>query len=128
MNATVLFMKTNEHVGNDLQQNTTDSTQGTYLELHIGYPYKNSDRCNPTEGTVPVKVFTVRNLSDIRRSDIFRGYIDKNFNGCPITVVIRENPFMRYLTRPYQPIDIREWNVEMLRLIEKALNILLPMA
>jgi len=78
MNTAVLFLKSNEQADNDLQQNTTNSTQGTYLELHTWYPYENSDRCNPDEGTVPVKVFTVRILSDIRRRDIFRGYIDKN--------------------------------------------------
>jgi hypothetical protein len=65
------------------------------LELHTGYPYENSDRCNPTEGIVPVKVFTVRNLSDIRRSELFRAYIEKNFNGCPIRVFERENSFMK---------------------------------
>jgi hypothetical protein len=76
MNAAVLFPNSNKHAGNDLRQNTTVSAKGTYLELHTWYPYENSDRCNPTEGTVPVKVFTLRNLRDIRRSDIFRGHID----------------------------------------------------
>jgi len=71
-NAVVLFQMLNEHGSNDLQQNTTDSTQGTYLELHTWYPYENSERCNPADGTVPVKVFTVRNLNDIRRSDLYR--------------------------------------------------------
>jgi hypothetical protein len=123
MNATVLFLKTNEHAGNVLQQNTTDSAQGTYLELHTGYPYENSDRCNPTEGNVPVNVFTVRNFSDISRSNMFRVYIEKNFNGCPIRMYEAENRFMKYLTGQYQPIDIREWTVELLRVIGKALNI-----
>jgi hypothetical protein len=127
MNATVLFLKTNEHTGNDLQNNTDYSTQGTYLELHTGYPYENSDRCNPTDSTVPVKVFTVRNLRDIRTSDIYKQYIDKSFKGCPITVIEKENPFTKYFTTPYQPNDIRERNVEMLSVIEKALNISLRM-
>jgi len=34
MNAAVLFLKSNEHGGNNLQQNTTDSAQGAYVELH----------------------------------------------------------------------------------------------
>jgi hypothetical protein len=34
LNATVLFLNSNKHAGNDLEQNTTDSAQGTYLELH----------------------------------------------------------------------------------------------
>ena len=89
MSAAVLFLKSDEHGGVYMQQNTTDSAQGTYLELHTWYPYENSERCNPTEGTVPVKVFTVRNLSDIRRSDIFRGYNYKNFQRCPIKVYVR---------------------------------------
>ena len=78
MNTAVIFLKSNEHTGNDLQQDTNDAAQGTYLQLHTWYPYENSDRCIPNEVTVPVKVFTVRNLSDIRRRDIFRGHIDKN--------------------------------------------------
>jgi hypothetical protein len=70
MNAAVLFLNSNEHAGNDLQQNTTDSAQSTYLEVHTWYAYENSYRCNPDEGTVPVKVFTFRNVSDIRGRDI----------------------------------------------------------
>jgi hypothetical protein len=35
----------------------------------------------------------VTNLSDIRRSDIFRGKLVKNFHGCPIQVNVREFPF-----------------------------------
>jgi hypothetical protein len=122
MKAVVLFTNSNKHAGNVLQQNTADSAQGTYLELHTWYPYGNSDSCNPTEGTVLVKVFTVRNLSDIRRSDIFRGHIDKNFNGCPITIIENENPFMGYSTDEYHTIDVREWEVELLRVIGNALN------
>jgi hypothetical protein len=38
MKADALFLKSNEHAGNDLQQNTTDSTQGTYWELQAWYP------------------------------------------------------------------------------------------
>ena len=74
-NAIVLLLKSDEQAGNDLHQNTTDSAQGMYLELYSWHPYENSDRCNPAEGTVPVKVFTVRNLSDITRSDVFRGFL-----------------------------------------------------
>jgi hypothetical protein len=72
------------------KKNTRDSAQGTYLELHTWYPYENSDRCNPEEGTVPVRVFTVRSLSYFRRRDIFRGYFDKSFHGWPIIVYLRE--------------------------------------
>ena len=37
MNAAVLFLKSNKPAGNDLQQNTTVSAQGTYVELHTWY-------------------------------------------------------------------------------------------
>jgi hypothetical protein len=90
MNAAVLFLKSNEHNGVYMQGNTTDSAQGTYLELQTWYSYENSDSCNPAEGTVPVNVFTVRNLTDIRRSDLCRMYIDRNFYGCLFKVFVRE--------------------------------------
>ena len=90
MNAAVLFLKSKENGGLYMQGNTTDSAQGTYLELHTWYPYENSDRCNPVEGTVPVKVFTVRNLNDIGRTDIYSGYNVNNFRGCPFKVYVRE--------------------------------------
>jgi hypothetical protein len=70
INTAVLFLKSNEHGGNDLQQNSNDSAQGTYFELHTWYPYENSDRCNPADDTVPVKVFTVRNLSESEKRHI----------------------------------------------------------
>ena len=54
MNADVLFLKLNKHAGIYMQGHTTDSTQGTYMELHTWYPYENSDRRNPNEGTVPL--------------------------------------------------------------------------
>jgi len=51
LNAAVLFLKSNKHGGKDLHQKTSDSAQGTYLELHTWYPYGNSERCNPAEAT-----------------------------------------------------------------------------
>jgi hypothetical protein len=82
MDAAVLFLKLNRHSGVYMQGNTTDSAQGTNLELHTWYPYENSDSCYPTEGTVPVKVFTVQNVSDIGRNDVFSGYNYKSFQEC----------------------------------------------
>jgi hypothetical protein len=67
-----LLTNSNEHKSNYLQQNTTYSAPSTHLELHTWYRYENSDRCNPAEITVPVKVFTVQNWSDIWRSDILK--------------------------------------------------------
>jgi len=130
MNAVVLFLKSKEHGGNDMQQNTTHSAQGPYVELHTWNPYENSDRCIPAKGTVHLKVFTVRNLSDLRRSEIFTGYIDKNFHGCPINVYIRDWPLLVYSTRhiwyndsKYQYFYIEEWGFELVKVIGEALNV-----
>jgi hypothetical protein len=82
----VLFLKSTEQEGNELQHNTNDSAQGTYWELHTWYPYENSERCNPAEGTVPVQVFTVRHLSDMNKWKIFKKYFVKNFHKCTIAV------------------------------------------
>ena len=129
MNATVLFLNSNKHAGTDLQHNITDSAQAPYVELHTGNPYENSDRCRQGEGPVQVKVFTVRNLRDIRRSKIFRGYFDKNFHGCPINVFIAELPILVYSSRniwyndsKHQYFYVEEWQVELVRVIGKALN------
>ena len=129
MNAAVLFLKPKEHSGNYMEGNTTDSEQGAYLELHTWYPYGNSERCNPAEGTVPVKVFTVRNASDIRRRDIFRGYNDKNFQGCPFKVYVRElfplvypPKHVRYNDSYNQTVYEEGMEIEMLKVIGNALN------
>jgi hypothetical protein len=129
MYAAVIFLKSNEHGVLYMQGNTTDSTQGTYLELHTWYPYENSDRCNPTEGTVPVKVFTVRNSTDIRGSDLYRRYNDRNFHGCPFKVFVRELSPLVYPPKhvPYndsynQTVYEEGMEIEMLKLIGNALN------
>jgi hypothetical protein len=102
----VYFLNSNEHSGYDLKNTTSPSAQGTYLELHTWCPHENSERCIPATRNVPVKVFTVRNLSDIMRSDIFRGHFDNNFHVCPIIMSIRE----------------WEWKHEFVKLIGKTLN------
>jgi len=129
MNATVLFLMSSEHGGNDLQQNTTDSAQGPYVELHTWKNYENSDRCILARGIVRVKVFTVRNLSDFRRSEIFTGYFDKNSHGCTINVDVRTWPLLVYTTRhiwhndsKYQYYFVEEWGVELVKVIGEALN------
>jgi hypothetical protein len=73
MNVSVLFLKSNGHGSKDLQQNTAVLAPSRDLELHTWFPYENSYRCNSAEGTVPVKVFTVRNVSDISKVETFRG-------------------------------------------------------
>jgi len=128
-NAIVLFLKSNEHAGNDLQQNMSDSTQGTYLELHTWYPYENSDRCNPDEGTVPVKVFTVRNVKDIRRVNIFRRHFGKNLYGCALNVQVEIKPpavfppkRIWFNNSSYQDVYEDGIEIELLRIIGNALN------
>ena len=79
-NAAVLFLKPDAYRDNDMQQKTSNSAQSTYWELHTWYPYENSERCNPADGKVPVKVFTVRNLSDITKNTIFKRYYEKTFS------------------------------------------------
>ena len=130
--AAVLFLKSNEQAGNDPQSNITDSTQVTYLELHTWHPYENSERCNPAEGTVPVKVFTVRNLSDIRRSDIFRGKFDKNLQGCPLNVHVEINPpsvfppkRIWYNISAFHDVYEHGIEIELIRMIGNALNMTL---
>jgi hypothetical protein len=124
-----LVLQAPEHGGNYLQHNTAQSAQVTYWVLHTWYPYENSERCNPAEGTVSVKVFTVRNLSDIRGSDIFRGYFGKNFHGYPASVLVKIVPPLVYPPKhfwykdsPYQDVYDDGWEIDTLRIIEKALN------
>jgi hypothetical protein len=61
--ATVLYLKSSEHWAKHLSENTSDSAQDKNLELHTWYPYENSESCSPAEGTIHVKVSTVRHLS-----------------------------------------------------------------
>jgi hypothetical protein len=72
----------NEQKISDLQEDTTDSAYGTHLEMHSSFPYENSQRHHPTEGTVPVKVYKPWNFRDIKKSDIFHKNC-KNFHKCP---------------------------------------------
>ena len=131
-NAAVLFLKSNEHAGNDLQQNTIDSTLGTYLELHTWYPYENSERCNPEEGTVPVKMFTLRNVSDISGKDIFRGHFVKNLHGCTLYVHVEINPpsvfppkQIWYNNSGYHNVYEDGIEIELIRIIGNSLNMTL---
>jgi hypothetical protein len=127
--ATVLFMHSNEHGGKNVQQNTSFSAQGTSLELHAWYRFENSDRCSPTEGTVPVKVFTARNLSDIKRSGLFKGYFGINMHQCPVTVHVTVKPPLvdlpksfRYNNSEYYSVYEDGLEIQLLKIIETSLN------
>jgi hypothetical protein len=129
MNAAVLYLNSNKHAGNDLQQNTADSAQGTYLELHNWYPYENSDRCIPATVNVPVRIFTMENFSEFSRKDIFRGHFEKNFHGCRINVYVQDLFPVVYLNRhnsyndpKYEFIDFTEWEIELSKVIGEELN------
>jgi hypothetical protein len=74
-----------------------------------------------------VKVFTMRNLKDFNIKDIFRGYVDKKFYGCPIKVYLRKLIPIVYSTRhvSYDSendiIDITEWEIDFVKKLEKHL-------
>jgi hypothetical protein len=91
-NRTVLFLESDGHETKFLQRNETGSAQDVCLTLHTWFPYENSQSCNPIDGKVPIRIFFLRNASDIHQSGIFRGYIRKNFHKCPITVLVRVKP------------------------------------
>jgi hypothetical protein len=125
--ATVLFLKSDDRGGKDAQQSTTGTAQGTHLELHTWYPYANSQSCDPAEGNVPVKVFTVRNLKDIRGSDIFKAHFFKNLHGCPLRVQVSIAPPLVNLPENVGHNDSKVyksgWAIELLRVIGKSLNV-----
>jgi hypothetical protein len=63
---------------------TWNCTLGILMRIH-----KNAIQLKAVK---PVKVFTVRNLSDIKRRYILRGYFGKKFYGCPTKVLVRILP------------------------------------
>jgi hypothetical protein len=128
-NAAVFFRKSSEERGKKSQQSTSYSKQGTHLELQSWFPYENSERCDPAEGTVPVKVFTIRNLRDIRRSDVFKEHLIKNLHGCPIRVHAVVSPPFVNPPKLYSYNDSYHYNsyedgleIELIRIIGKSLN------
>jgi len=132
MKATVLFLVSNGQEISNLQGNTTGSVYGTHLEMHSWFPYENSERCHPTEGTVPVKVFKAQNFGDIKKSDIFQNNYNKNFHKCPIRVHANiEHPFVNppkhvgSKESGYQNLYESGWEIELLRLFGNARNITL---
>ena len=99
------------------------------MELHTWYPYENSERCNPAESTVPVQVFIVRHLSDIRRSDICKRHFDKNLKGYPVSFYFDINyPFVNppkriwYNDLSYQDVYEDGWDIELLKIMLMVLN------
>ncbi|GFG30595.1 hypothetical protein Cfor_01853, partial [Coptotermes formosanus] len=127
--AIVLFKKSSEGRGKKSEKNTSHSTQDSHMEIQTWFPYENSQRCDPVEGTVPVKVFTIRNFSDIRGNDIFKGHFLKNLHGCPITVHARiSQPFVNppkrfWLNHSYYYGSYEDGlEIELIRIIGKSLN------
>ena len=76
-----------------------------------------------------MKVFNVRNLRDIRRSEIFRGHFVKNYHGCPLIVHVDIKPpnvfppkRIWYNDSGYQNVYEDGIEIELLRIIGNALN------
>jgi hypothetical protein len=130
MEANVLFLVSNEEEINDLQRNNNDTVYGTYLEIHSWFPYENSEKCHPDEGTVRVNVFTARNFSDIKKGHIFQKKYKRNFHKCPIRVHVHTtppfvNPPKRVWNKEsgYQNVYEDGWEIELLGVVGNALNI-----
>jgi len=77
-----------------------------------------------------VKVFTVRNLSDVRKNDIFERFYEKLFHRCSIAVrVLTANPFVNKPKRvwkkssSYQDVYEGGMEIEMLKIIGNSLNL-----
>jgi hypothetical protein len=80
-------------------------------------------------------MFTVRNLSDIRRSEIFREYFGKNFHTYPFTVYVRTmSPLLyppelvRYNDAYNQTVYDERFEIEMLKVFANAINMSLDIA
>jgi len=123
MKATVLFLKFYE------RGSINDAVKSTYLEMHTLYHYENAQGCNGNEGTLPVKVHTAQNFADIKRSDIFQNYYNKNFHKCQIRVhALTVSPFVNLPKRfsnnhsRYQKRYEGGWEIELLGVVQKALN------
>jgi hypothetical protein len=86
MKAAVLFLKFNEH------GSINDSVKSTYLEMHTFYYYEKAQGCNGDVGTLPVKVNTAQNFSDVKRIYIFQNYYNKNVHKCQIRVLALTAP------------------------------------
>jgi len=102
----------------------TDSAQGTYIELPTWYPYEVSQKSNPAEEAVPAKVFKVRNLSDIRRNEIIKGYYDNHCQECPLNVYMEIKPLFVYPHKRiwYNDTSYQNWHegryeIELLQII-----------
>ena len=77
-----------------------------------------------------MKVFTVRNLSDITKNTIHKRYYEKNFHRCSIAVRVHEVPL--FVNKPkrvsinssgYQDVYVDGMEIEMLKIIGNLLNL-----
>lgn len=132
-NAVVLFIESSGYSVNFLAQNETLSAEHVQLGLHTWFPYGNAKSCNPIDGTVPLRTFLLRNRSDIHQSDIFRGYVSKNFHRCPLRVLMRvkapfvmpPSPIWLNASRMYTLIYHSGWDIGIITAIADSLNLTL---
>jgi hypothetical protein len=130
-NAVVIFTESNGHSTKFLQQNETSSAQQALLSLHTWFPYEDSRRCNPLDGTVPLKIFFLRNISDIHNRGILRGYVDNNLHRCPIRVLIRVHPpfvmppnrIWLNASKSYGLVYQNGWDIGIVKAISDSLNL-----
>jgi hypothetical protein len=92
-------------------------------------PYENSDRCDPIDGTVPVRVFTARNISDIRKSGLYKIYFERNLHQCAIRMHANVIPPLvngpkRVCYKDYDCHNVYEdgLEIELPRIIANSLN------
>jgi hypothetical protein len=123
----VLFSESNDSVSKVLQEHMNSSSQAAQWSLHTWLPYENSQRCNPLQGTVPLRILLARNLSDVRNSGIFHGNVGKNFNRCSVTALLREvGPYLVAEHRIWNNIsyiNYHGWEPRLLLLILQSLNL-----
>ncbi|PNF33399.1 hypothetical protein B7P43_G04160 [Cryptotermes secundus] len=130
-NSVVLFLESNGHITKFLQRNETGSAPNVRLSLHTWFPYENSQSCNPIDGTVPIRVFFLRNVSDIHRGEIFRGYIGKNLHRCPIRILARVKPPFVFIPNRiwlnasgrYTLVYNKGWDIGIISAISDSLNL-----
>jgi hypothetical protein len=132
-NAVVLFTESNGHSSKFLEQSKARLAQHVRLSLHTWFPYEDSKRCNPTDGTVPVRTVFLQNVNDVPDRGILRGSVGKSLHKCPIRVLIRVQPpfvmppnrIRTNASRKYRLLYQNGWDIGILTAVSDSLNLTL---